>query len=63
MAPLAPAIPSPIPMKSYISLIEPLEARIAPAFAPIFNLAGLDGTNGFSTPGAAAGNYSGASDR
>jgi hypothetical protein len=41
--------------------IEVLEARIAPAFAPIFNLGGLDGTNGFSIPGAASGNSLGQS--
>ncbi len=40
-------------------VIEPLEARIAPAFASIFSLASLDGANGTAILGAAAGDNSG----
>src|SRR5687768_179508 len=41
--------------------IEPLENRIAPAF--VFNLADLDGANGFKLSGAAADDYAGFSVR
>lgn len=41
--------------------IEPLEARIAPAFAAVFELSSLDGLSGFKLNGAAAGDYSGVS--
>src|SRR6266513_4744730 len=47
-------------MKSQIPLvIEPLEARIAPAFAAVFELSSLNGINGFKISGEAAGDYSG----
>lgn len=39
--------------------IEPLEARIAPAFAPIFELSGLIGPNGFQINGEAEGDRAG----
>ncbi len=35
--------------------IERLEARIAPAFAAVFELAGINGANGFKIPGLVAG--------
>ena len=41
------------------SSIEPLESRIAPAFAPIFELSGLTGPNGFQINGEAAGDRAG----
>src|SRR5688500_4798167 len=41
------------------SSIEPLESRIAPAFAPIFELSGLSGPNGFQINGQAAGDRAG----
>ncbi len=37
--------------------IEPLEARIAPAFAAQFSLAALNGHNGFHISGIAAHDY------
>ena len=43
------------------SSIEPLEARIAPAFAAAVPLASLDGTNGFKLSGIADGDYAGRS--
>ena len=48
-------------MKSHSFSIEPLEARIAPAFAAVFELSSLDGLNGFKISGAAAFDYSGVS--
>ena len=41
--------------------VEPLEARIAPAFAPVFELSALDGLNGFKLSGVADGDQSGGS--
>ena len=42
--------------------IEPLEARIAPAFtSPAIAVANLDGTNGFTLKGAANGDHAGSS--
>jgi hypothetical protein len=41
------------------SLIEPLEARIAPAFAPVIELSNLDGLNGFKINGVAVDDLSG----
>ncbi len=46
-------------MKNHSSSIEPLEARIAPAFAAVFELSGLDGLNGFAINGVATGDSSG----
>src|SRR6266853_935496 len=43
------------------SLIEPLEARIAPAALVTLNLSSLDGKTGFKINGEAAGDYSGLS--
>ena len=43
------------------SSIEPLEARIAPAFSAVFNLSGLDGSNGFRLAGHVANAQSGSS--
>src|SRR5688500_13176842 len=40
-------------------LIEPLEARIAPAFAAVFELSSLDGSNGFKLSGVAESDFSG----
>lgn len=37
-----------------MACIEPLEARIAPAFAPVLELSGLNGANGFKLAGEAA---------
>jgi hypothetical protein len=42
-------------------VIEPLEARIAPAFAAVIELSSLDGLNGFKLSGVAAGDYAGVS--
>ena len=39
--------------------IEPLEARIAPAFGAVFELSSLNGTNGFKLSGEAVGDYAG----
>jgi hypothetical protein len=39
--------------------VEPLESRIAPAFAPVFELSTLDGSNGFKLSGGAAYDLSG----
>src|SRR5688572_24675605 len=41
-----------VPMNARTSPIESLENRIAPAFAPVFSLAALDGTTGFTVPGS-----------
>ena len=41
-------------MPYHRSSIEPLEARIAPAFASVFPLSSLDGSNGFALSGVAA---------
>jgi len=41
------------------SSIEPLEARIAPAFSAVVNLSDLNGANGFEIMGAAAGDRAG----
>ncbi len=41
------------------SSIEPLEARIAPAFAAVLELSALTGANGFTINGVAADDYSG----
>ncbi len=46
-------------MKKKHSTIEPLEARIAPAFLPVFPLSSLDGSNGFKLSGVAADNLIG----
>jgi len=48
-------------MKTSRYTIEPLEARIAPAFAAVIDLASLDGLNGFKLSGVAAGDSSGVS--
>ena len=40
-------------------VIEPLETRIAPAFAAVFELASLDGLSGFKLSGVATGDASG----
>ncbi len=48
-------------MKNQFSCIEPLEDRIAPAFAAVFELSSLDGLNGFKLSGVAANDYSGRS--
>ena len=47
------AFPSSL-MKSRLLCIEPLESRIAPAFAAVFELSSLNGLNGFKMNGAAA---------
>lgn len=44
-----------------IHSIEPLEARIAPAFAPVFDLSSLNGSNGFTINGVASQDFSGIS--
>ncbi len=44
---------------SNYSSIEPLEQRIAPAFAAVFPLSSLDGLNGFKLSGVAADGLSG----
>src|SRR4051794_13215112 len=44
-----------------VSSIEPLESRIAPAFLPTFDLANVDGHNGFKISGVLS-SYSGMSD-
>jgi CSLREA domain-containing protein len=41
------------------SVIEPLESRIAPAFAPVIELSGLNGTNGIRINGEGPGRESG----
>src|SRR4051794_41105671 len=41
--------------------IEPLESRIAPAFAAVFELSSLDGSNGFTINGVAADDHAGES--
>ena len=46
-------------MKSRLLCIEPLESRIAPAFAAVFELSSLNGLNGFKINGAAAHDDSG----
>ena len=46
-------------MKTQFRRIEPLEARIAPAFAAVFELSSLNGLNGFKLSGAAANDLSG----
>jgi hypothetical protein len=46
-------------MKTNKHLIEPLEARIAPAFAASISVAGLAGFNGFELDGDAAGDNTG----
>src|SRR5688572_11002960 len=43
------------------SSLEPLETRIAPAFGAVFQLASLDGTNGFKLSGEADDDQSGIS--
>src|SRR5260221_673518 len=48
-------------MKTHRSLIEPLEARIAPAAVAAINLGSLDGKTGFKINGEAAGDKSGLS--
>jgi hypothetical protein len=48
-------------MKTQTPSIEPLESRIAPAFAAAISLDSLDGSNGFKLPGVASGDYSGRS--
>jgi hypothetical protein len=40
-------------MRPRTLIIEPLEARIAPAFAAVIDLSSLDGHNGFSMTAAA----------
>ena len=46
------------PMR-HASAIEPLEARIAPAFSAVFDLSWLTGPNGFQINGEAAGDRAG----
>jgi hypothetical protein len=48
-------------MNKHVASIEPLEARIAPAFAAVFELSGLDGLNGFTINGVTADDVSGRS--
>src|SRR5438876_412641 len=48
-------------MEKRIFCIEPLEARIAPAFAAVIDLSSLDGLNGFKLSGVAAADRSGGS--
>src|SRR5436190_2110333 len=48
-------------MKRHPSSIEPLEARIAPAFAAVFELSSLNGLNGFKLSGVAPDDFSGGS--
>ena len=46
-------------MNKLWSVIEPLEARIAPAFAAVFELSSLNGLNGFKLSGAAFEDFAG----
>src|SRR5260221_330364 len=48
-------------MNTHRSVIEPLEARIAPAAVAAIDLSSLDGKTGFKINGEAAGDYSGLS--
>src|SRR4051812_1619833 len=48
-------------MKIHCPSIEPLEPRIAPAFASVFQLASLNGLNGFQLSGVAQFDASGSS--
>ncbi len=59
LLPVPVTTPHGLPMKKILPSIEVLEARIAPAFAAVFDLANLNGANGFSIPGAAAGDSTG----
>ena len=43
----------------FLPSIEPLEARIAPAFGAVFELSSLNGLNGFKINGAGGNDYSG----